>query len=732
MKKKSLEKVLLIVFLGVCLSIVGISQKTEDPGVLLRSAIEKEEVDGDLQGAIGIYREIVEKFSGNKALAAKAQLRIGICYEKLGQKKAKLAKEAFQKVIDNYPAQTETADEARRRLAVLLKPLAAGESSELSVRRVWSGHKGITLGAFSPNGRYLSFRKNLNLCVRDLKTGKNRQLTKSGSSKSRVAAEYSIFAPDGSRIAYNWYNNDGISDLRLIGLEDSKPRVLLRRDNGGSIKPLGWSPDGKRILAAFFSEGLQNIMNEIGFVSVQDGSVEIIKSAHRRSSYSSFIEMRLSPDGRHIVCDAPADDEAGQRDIFLLSADGSHEFPLIRHPADDYSPIWTHDGRHILFISDREGNPGIWMAHFVDGKNRGASTLVKADIGQFIKWMGFSHEGACNYAIKTMKQNIYIADFNPLSSDILGKPEALASRFEGSISGPAWSPDGKHLAYFRYDWDKGGSSGASTIIIRSMKTGDEWELPNKLNQSRAIHWFPDGKSLLVSAFRLLKDQDYCLDFYRVDVSNSDTTIILQEANRTLRPGLSPDGKRIFYFCRKKPDETALISYDLESQEKKIVYLPGHNPTMRISICLSPDGRRMAFVEDNGASPLVFTVKVMEVGGGNPRDLLSVKWPELINGARALAWTADGRHLMIIKMIFGSGEKPSGSQQVRFKDELLRIPVEGGSIQKVNLTARVMDSLSIHPNGSLVAYGALSENPPYEIWAMENFLSKEAKENPDEK
>ena len=62
MKKKSLEKVILIVFLGIYLSVVGSSQKTKDPGVLLRSAIEKEEVDGDLQGAIDLYKQIIEKF----------------------------------------------------------------------------------------------------------------------------------------------------------------------------------------------------------------------------------------------------------------------------------------------------------------------------------------------------------------------------------------------------------------------------------------------------------------------------------------------------------------------------------------------------------------------------------------------------------------------------------------------------------------------------------------------
>ena len=516
--------------------------------------------------------------------------------------------------------------------------------------------------------------------------------------------------------------------MRLIGLDDAKSRVLLRRENGDFIKPLGWSPDGTRILTAFFRTSPRRLIYEIGFVSVLDGSVDVIKSAQGVSGYSYISGMSLAPDGRYIACEAPADDEAGQRDIFLLSADGSRESPLIKNPADDHSPIWSADGKRILFISDRGGKPGVWMADVVEGKSEGASVLIKADIGEFGKWMGITNEGECFYAIKTQREDIYIADFDPLSTAILGKAEALAGRFVGSNNGPAWSPDGEYLAYFRHSIEKRGDSGASTIIVRSIKTGEESELPNKLNQPHSIQWFPEGKSLLVSSFRSPKDRDYSIDFYRIDVNNGATDIILQGdgGTQSFRPGLSPDGRQIFFFCKKQPDETVLKSYDLESREEKELYLPGHDMTMRVSISLSPDGHQLAFVEDNGARPPVFTVKTMEVTGENPRELLRAQWPEIVNGQRALAWTADGKHLMIVKMTFSSGKKPAGSQQALYKDELLRIPVEGGPIQKANLHARELDSLSIHPNGSLAAFSALSENPPYEIWMMKNFLPEENK------
>jgi tetratricopeptide (TPR) repeat protein len=84
MKIKLIITVSLIAILGTVLSIAGSAWQADDAGVLLRAAIEKEEVDGDLQGAIELYKQIIARYRENRAVAAEAQLRIGMCYEKLG------------------------------------------------------------------------------------------------------------------------------------------------------------------------------------------------------------------------------------------------------------------------------------------------------------------------------------------------------------------------------------------------------------------------------------------------------------------------------------------------------------------------------------------------------------------------------------------------------------------------------------------------------------------------
>ena len=77
-----------------------------------QKALAKERGEGNLEEAIALYQKVIEE-SKDESLSAKAQFRIGICYEKLGREEAQ---KAFQKVIDNYPAQIETVKEAREKV----------------------------------------------------------------------------------------------------------------------------------------------------------------------------------------------------------------------------------------------------------------------------------------------------------------------------------------------------------------------------------------------------------------------------------------------------------------------------------------------------------------------------------------------------------------------------------------------------------------------------------------
>jgi len=122
--------------------------------VQFEKALALEEAQGNLREAIALYQKIVDE-PKDQALAAQAQLRIGICHQKLGHKEAQ---SAFQKVIKNYPGQIETVRLAQEQLSLLAKAqdVLDKKHREPAIRLVW-GPEADTYGTPSPDGKYLSF-----------------------------------------------------------------------------------------------------------------------------------------------------------------------------------------------------------------------------------------------------------------------------------------------------------------------------------------------------------------------------------------------------------------------------------------------------------------------------------------------------------------------------------------------------------------------------------------------
>ena len=704
--RTKINLVLVFVSLILTASVISAQQAGETPEVLLERAIQLETVDGDLQAAIPLYQKVVLE-SSERSVAARAQLRIGLCYEKLGNSEAR---KAYQEVLNKFSDQSDVTEEARARLAALEKQ-AVNTPADLTLRRVWTGN---TAGSISLDGRYLTFVSQHNLAVRELVTGESRRLTNL-SVETGEFVERSIFSPDGKQIAYNRMNQDRTWDLCVIGLDGTGDHVLVHLDKmepyENWVCPAGWSPDGRRVLAGFARTQASGSIGEIAFVSVEDGTVQIIKPAQKIAK-SSVTGMRLSPDGRYIAYHA-ADAEGSQNDILLLSSDGSSDFPLIGEPSDDRAPAWTPDGKRLLFVSNRSSGQGFWMIEISDGKPKGSPALVKSDISGFERSIGFTREGAYFYASTTAKEDVHVAGMNPETGAIEGTPEVISAGSDGSNTSPAWSPDGRYLAWYRERTPNSWAPGASAIVIRSMQTGNEREISTNLILFGGICWFPEGQSLLASAFRA--ENDWLIQHFRVEVSSGETSLLMQSGGITPWPGLSPDGKTIFFI-----GGGGLRAYEVETGKGRELWRRSGDRgaagiRVRRSLHVSPIGDQVAFVEYAASSPGDSIVKVVPTAGGEARELLRVTPPGFISGNRALAWTPDGAYLLVVK---GNAGDPPATSDVTY--DLLRIPASGGQLQTIRL-AGPLHSLSVRPDGQGIAYTALSKSPTNELWVMENFL-----------
>ncbi len=712
MKKRSIEKVILVIVLGISLSIVGISQKPEDPGVMLRSAIEKEEVDGDLKGAIDLYQKIIDKFSGNKAIAAQAQLRIGICFEKLGQKSLKQAQDAFQKVIDNYPSESSVVKSARERLSALrsTKSPVVKSDGEFRIRKVWEFPplgRG-NLSRISPDGQFLSFSDiEGNLGVYNFAAKKRHLITqnffldkgKISTNQTPIKGGFPVWSPDGNQVTFN---RNKSSELCIIGPDLNEPRVIYKTADKKQIHPIDWSPNGKLIFAAI---GEKYMAYQAVLISVKDGSMRVLKEYDSPPTSEPRRLGLFSPDGKYIAGDFSPEGDSRKRDISLLAVDGSSEISLNDHPEDDLTLGWSNDGKTVIFSSKRSGTRDIWAADVKEGSPHGDPRLIKSDIGTL--WpLGFTKDNSFHYLLVGNLRDIFTADFDSKRGKIQFPPVKATQRFVGRNVFPEWSPDGKYLSYVSR---RNSGYKNKPLCIRSLETGDEREIILELRYIWGPRWSPDGRSILVVGSAEI-DQE---GFYLVDVKTGGITSIIQfeSSDVVSEPEWSLNGKQIFYtYQHPQKKYGQIIKYDLQSKEKKEIcqgefnpsYITGRNSFFSHDLALSPDGEWLAF--NKGWSPVLM---IVPTAGGEPREIFRMK--ERGEQISTIAWMPESQEL-----IFASYRLPR-----RDSYDLWRISASGENLQKLGVYKDSILWMSAYPDGKKIVFG--SNHRIKDVWVMENFL-----------
>ncbi len=588
--------------------------------------------------------------------------------------------------------------------------LAGSSSAALTVRRLENPPSDTPGAAPSPDGRYLSFAdwRTGNLTIRDLRTGEERPLTTEGTlgmdnaPVSQDAGE-SVWSADSGQIAYTWSLGARTVELRVIGLDGGKPRVVSRYEDGESLRCTDWSPDGKLILASFSRE---NGPEQMVLVSATDGTTRVLAEMKR----SIFPEtMLFSPDGRLVAYDVLPDDSTPERDIRVLSLDNGEATPLVQHPADDFLFGWSADGKWLVFASDRTGALGLWIVGVDGGRAQGSPRLVKAGIGRVLP-MGLTREGALYYGVVTATEDVFVADLDPKSWNVIGAPRKAIEHYEGGNYSPAFSPDGRYLAYV----SKRGSSPYPTnfgnaLCIRSLETGQEREFYREiwrlgLRYVGRLGWSSGSRFITFGG----SDGISITGVYRLDLKTGGIARLIQlgPSERFLGGVSSRDGKySIHALGDRKSNSSRIVARDLRAGGQRELY---RFPRLErgITMALSPDGRLLSFMNAGwGAERLL---QAMPVLGGEARVIWDFGPTKEGAPGGPHTWTPDGRYIMFSTL-------PGWA--------LWRVPVEGGKPEKAGLERPwgILD-LTIHPEGRQIAFaGRGGPSDLSEVWVMENFL-----------
>jgi len=553
----------------------------------------------------------------------------------------------------------------------------------------------------SPDGREFVVRdpRTGDIALHDRATGSSLRISGNTAAHDPGHGITGRVSPDGRRVAFTW------EEPHAGRWDRFELRVATLDGNGVSVETihsqpeqwpdvLDWSPDGEHLLFQN-TDGSGTIQLEL--VPATGGEPRLLTTL----GWSRPHGAGFSPDGRYIAFDFVADAEDGARHVHVISIDGTGGGPVSVHPSDDSFLGWAPDG-HILFHSDRSGTPGVWRVAMQDGRATGRPELVKPDVFG-ISAIGFDREGRFYHRLSTATRHVHVLALDAEGTRIAAPPSIATSPGIASRE-PAWSPDGRYLAYVtgtNYGMDSDGH-----IVIRSLETGElrRVSLAPRVYGLRWLNWAPDGRSLLVRA-GVDRGQPSLL---RIDVQTG-------EMERTRIDGLGlfrvlPDGRSVV-ITRALPSESdgppmgKVVVRDLETgRERVVVELATGTSNPLPQVAPSPDGETLAVAvsEPGGAS-----IRLHPISGGEGREVVRVN--EHLH-RQTLSWTPDGRALLYVD----GGGAPAG--QGWAPGRLMRVDVETGEVRDLGRLTDGAAEFQVHPDGRRIAFvaGQLTS----EIWALD--------------
>jgi Tol biopolymer transport system component len=105
-----------------------------------------------------------------------------------------------------------------------------------------------------------------------------------------------------------------------------------------------------------------------------------------------------------------------------------------------------------------------------------------------------------------------------------------------------------------------------------------------------------------------------------------------------------------------------------------------------------------------------TLRIISADGKEIRDLATFEDVQMVPSWTT--WTPDGKYVMFLK---------PNPQEIGMI-QLWRIPVQGGDTEKLNLEMWAFYNLTVHPDGTRLAFGSYGPSlKQAELWMMENFL-----------
>jgi Tol biopolymer transport system component/predicted Ser/Thr protein kinase len=467
----------------------------------------------------------------------------------------------------------------------------------------------------------------------------------------------------------------------------------LKEDSeSGKLAAAGAAPARKRrrwLLVAAAAIPLLAVTGWLVWRNIQGASLPPPRVVPLTTYVGSEAGASFSPDGKYVAFhwDGETQDNT---DIYIKRIDSGDQRRLTTDPARDVSPEWSPDDRYIAFARLQGNLPAIYLTSPLGGQERKLMDIC-APIDYRTSW---SPDGKWLAVTECGPGDTNQISLIPVER---GEKRSLVSSVRAKVryGYPAFSPDGRFLAYYS---DDGAISGHIYLLELGpdfTPKGQPRRLTADARTYNRIAWEPDGRFVVYGGAGHL---------YRQPVSNAAQPQRLELAGaQASGPAISRVGSRLAYTRNLSVTGRDVWKFEVGAPAKIFISSTASDADPQFS----PDGKMIAFISDrsgtwdiwianqDGTNPLQLThgedmprgsprwspdghriafdgatkdgrrdIFVIEAEGGNERRLTSYPTDENVPN-----WSRDGK-----RVYFGS--KRTG----RF--EVWRVPAAGGEAVQV--------------------------------------------------
>lgn len=431
------------------------------------------------------------------------------------------------------------------------------------------------------------------------------------------------WSPDGSAVAYFWplQADKGL----FVGDAQHQKQYSVE----GSINGFVWSPDGRLIYAtAWHENGLTSLVR----INLETGSIETL--AKDLDAFRRFKSLGTSADGRRLyvalagsaapVAEARHQPDADRDlDIYELELATGARRVVVQAPGDDFAPsvangflYWTHND-----ISDS----------VVAISSSGGAARTMVDGAQLPYWSPDGKQIAFTYGGWRLVDEALHLDAGVVGVDSQAR---CTSKMKPIVAGyhedftPAWSPDGKWIAYHSHrsrapvsSYEAAGSTDDLYLRRVSGEPSKEIRLTDFGWEDGVADWSPDSRRLVLDSWERGGPQGVSKPWIvTIDPSTGKPVRVERlplpdPIKNATGESWSPKGDEIAFEERTEGNGRILwvVSTDGKRAEKLVEY----TSSTYGSLDWTPDGKTIVYGALAGERIQIFAIPR---SGGPPRQL----------------------------------------------------------------------------------------------------------------